>query len=72
MAADKAFRQWCAVAQYPGLRDFMVGTAQARHDAPMHEVEIAIRSVADSFLPPGYAIKNMVPGAIWFVPGGDE
>lgn len=61
-------RRWCAIAQYPGLDEFMAGTAMVRSDAPMHEVEQAVQERMGRFLAPGYAIKKLVPGALWFCP----
>lgn len=63
---NEAIRPWCAVAQYPGLQEFLVGTvtmpAGARHD----EVEKALYKCASEFLPPGFLIMKPMCGAVFF------
>lgn len=68
---DIPMRRWCAVIQFPGKEPIRFGTTFVRHGAPSHEVEAAIRADIERHLPDGWALRHMVPGAIFFVPEED-
>jgi hypothetical protein len=61
-----AVRPWCAIAQYPGLQRFLVGTvmlpANARHD----EINDALTTHALTILPPGFSIIEQRCGDLIF------
>ena len=61
-----AVRPWCAIAQYPGLKRFLVGTValtdKARHD----EIIDALTTHALTILPPGFTIIEPRCGALIF------
>jgi hypothetical protein len=61
-----AIRPWCAVAQYPGLKRFHVGTITMPEDARHDQIVAALRDHAMTFLPPGFDIILPVCGAIFF------
>jgi hypothetical protein len=67
-----AIRPWCAVAQYPGLRRFRVGTvtmpAEARHD----EIMAGLRDHALTILPPGFTIIRPQAGSLFFQPEPEQ
>lgn len=62
----RATRPWCAIAQYPGLKRFIVGTvvlpAKARHD----EIIDALTAHALTLIPPGFTIVEPRCGALFF------
>jgi hypothetical protein len=62
----KANRPWCAVAQYPGLQRFLVGTVVLPHNAKSHEIEKALVVHALTFLPEGFTITEVKCGALFF------
>jgi len=66
MSQQKAIRPWCAVAQYPGLKEFLAGTIVMPREAQFHEVEAALRAHFDQFIPPGYKIIKHAAGALFF------
>lgn len=64
--ADKAIRPWCAVAVYPGLAEFTLGTITMPADARHDEIEAALAEHAAMFLPPGFKIIKPMCGALFF------
>lgn len=62
----RATRPWCAIAQYPGLKRFIIGTvvlpANARHD----EIIDALTAHALTMLAPGFDIIEPRCGALFF------
>ncbi len=67
-----AIRPWCALAQYPGLKTFRVGTvtmpAEARHD----QIVAALRAHALTILPPGFQIIRPLAGSLFFEPEPEQ
>jgi hypothetical protein len=61
-----ANRPWCAIAQYPGLKSFHVGTVDMPHDAQFYEIEQALITHALTFLPEGFTIIQPKCGALFF------
>jgi hypothetical protein len=61
-----AIRPWCAVAAYPGLAEFTLGTITMPADARHDQIEAALADHAASFLPPGFTIIKPVCGALFF------
>lgn len=77
--ADRAMRAWCAVYQWPGKKPFLFGTAMVRREGTLHEVEEAVKAEFvrkwGEILPDGFPLpelKDLRPGAIFFVPEGEE
>ncbi|WGD31313.1 hypothetical protein AncyloWKF20_05665 [Ancylobacter sp. WKF20] len=69
--AGAPMRHWCALIQFPDKKPLIYGTVFARHGAPEHEVEQALRASITQHLPDGWTLKSMLPGAIFFVPEGE-
>jgi hypothetical protein len=59
-------RPWCAVAQYPGLSRFLVGTVVLPDDARHDEITAALHDHALQFLPSGFEIVQPECGALFF------
>ena len=67
--AQASVRPWCAIAQYPGLQRFMLGTVVVAADARHDEIIEALRNQALTFLPPGFEIVEPRCGALFFQEG---
>lgn len=65
-------KSWCAVCQYPGKANFVLGTVVARQNAPMHEIEPRIYDLMDKLFPTRPALVNVIPGAVIFAPEGES
>lgn len=65
---DVTWMTWCADIEYPNLGQFRVGTLRIRHGAPMHVVESDMAKLIVSILPPGWVLRNLIPGALIFAP----
>ena len=67
-----AIRPWCAFGAYPDLKPLVTGTitmpVNARHD----EIEAAMLAKIAEHMPPGFVIEKLLPGALFFVPDGDN
>jgi len=61
-----AIRPWCAIAMYPGLRKFAVGTIAMPADARHNEIMAALQAHALTFLPPGFEILEPRCGSLFF------
>ncbi len=61
-------RPWCAVAQYPGLQRFRVGTVVLPREAQHYEIMTALEAHALTILPPGFTIIKPECGALFFSP----
>lgn len=66
---DIATRAWCALVQYPGRKNIRVGTLTMPVAAQHHEIEAAFTAKALEYLPAGFKIVTLTPGAVFFVPG---
>ena len=62
----QAIRPWCAIAVYPGLKEFIGGTVVLPADAQSHEIEAALRDHFATFIPPGFKVIKPVAGAMFF------
>jgi len=67
--ATASVRPWCAIAQYPGLQRFMLGTVAVASGARHDEIIEALRSHALTFLPQGFEIVEPRCGALFFQEG---
>ena len=63
---NQAIKPWCAKAQYPGLREFLVGTITMPHPSRHDEIIEALEAHALTFLPPGFIIIEPLCGALFF------
>lgn len=61
-----ATRPWCAIARYPGLQRFLVGTAMLPAEARHDEIVEALAAHAATMLPPGFTIIEPRCGALIF------
>lgn len=68
----KASRSYYGRIQYPGLKTCYGGTVTVRHEAPDHEVRQALEAHLLTFIPAGFTILDVVPGAIFVAPEGDD
>lgn len=66
MTSPTPIRPWCAVAIYPGLAEFTLGTITMPADARHDEIEAALAKHAAQFLPPGFKIIKPMCGALFF------
>ena len=63
----KSIRPWCAIAQFPGFKEFLGGTVIMPDEAKSHEIEEALQKHFSEFLPPGFIIVKHVAGSLFFV-----
>ena len=61
-----AIRPWCAVAKFPGMEPFLMGTVTLPAGARQDEIEAALQAHGKSMLPDGFAILDMKCGALFF------
>lgn len=62
----EAIRPWCAKAQYPGLKPFIMGNITMPSDARHDEIVDALQAHALTFIPPGFIIIEPMGGALFF------
>lgn len=61
-------RPWCARLQYPKRDTFIMGTVELDAGAKDHDVRAAIVKLAAECFPPGYTIKELLPGSVTYNP----
>lgn len=66
-----ATRPWCALVCFPGLIPALAGTLHLRRQDGEEAARVAMMLFLLGFLPPGFEIREMLPGALVFH-GDDE
>lgn len=66
-----ARRSWVAKIQFPGKKVCYFGNLITDADVKQHELEAAMHTRVGEFVPDGYTVLNIIPGAIFFVPEQD-